>query len=304
VQQIICVKSTLAKIDAINRRRLAMSLASRIIFVSSMLAFAALCTWVALAYGGPAGPVMWGLSAACVGISVVVWLIKARPPKILENIRVEGAREPTFRLLGSDKGTKGKIWQLVLGNTQCTLIRPDGTRATTFARKWADTAIRLPGFVNGELLGIATEEWSPPDEERFITQDALFNAAKSIRRTSDRDTPYYWFSPSKELIREIEEYRRRTVAELGAEAAGPLLIKARQSILSGLVGLAAGIGLLIFRFMSAAEPAAAPAKSGEKVLTLGAIISLIGLWRIGQGIVLHRQAGRIAQEGGPSTRVG
>jgi hypothetical protein len=106
----------------------------------------------------------------------------------------------------SERGANGEIWQRVLGDARRTLIRPDGTRATTFARKWADTAIRLPGFVSGELLGIVTEAWSPPDDERWLAPDALLQAAKSIRRTSDRDTPFYWFSPSTDLTRLIEDY--------------------------------------------------------------------------------------------------
>ena len=92
-------------------------------------------------------------------------LVGVLKPENLPHFRVETVREPTFRLVRSETAAKGEIWQLVLGNSQCTLIRPDRTRATSFARKWAEMTIRLPGFVKGELLGIVTEEWSPPDED-------------------------------------------------------------------------------------------------------------------------------------------
>ncbi len=267
-----------------------MSLASRIIFVSCMMACAALCAWAAVSFGGPATTPMWIISGVCVLVAVVAWFIKAPAPTTLDNVRVEGAREPTFRLVRTDKGAKGEIWQLVLGKTQCTLIRPDGTHATTFARKWADTAIKLPGFVAGKMLGIVTEEWTPPDEERWLTKDALFQAAKSIRRASDRDVPCYWFSPSEEVTAEIEEYERRTLLELGPEAAGPLLIKARQCTLSGAIGLGVGIVILGIWLMQPSAQAGGPAKSGSKMLGLGAVISVIGLWRIGQGIALRHES--------------
>jgi hypothetical protein len=278
-----------------------MSLATRILFASSMLACAVLCGWAAVSFGGPATTPMWSLAGVCTLVAVVVWMIKA--PRELENVRVEGAREPTFRLRRSEPGVKGEIWQLVLGNTQCTLIRPDGTAATTFDRKWAETAITLPGFVSGEMLRIVKEDWSPPDEERPITHD-LAEAAKSLRHSSARAADYYWFSPSKEVNQEIEDYKKRSIAELGSEATGPLLIKARQCILSGLVGLAAGIALLVYRFMSTAGQAAAPGNSGGKAIAFAGVISLIGLWRIGQGIVHYSQARRIAGEVDASPRVG
>ena len=161
----------------------------------------------------------------------------------------------------------------------------------------------MPGFVSGEMLRIVKEVWSPPDEVRPITHD-LAQAARSIRPSSARDAEYYWFSPSKEVIQEIEDYKKRTFAELGSEATGPLLIKARQCILSGLVGLVAGIALLVCRFMSTAGQAAAPGNSGGKAIEFAGAISLNGIWRIGQGIVHHTQARRIASEVGTSPRVG
>ena len=278
-----------------------MSLATRILFASSMLACAALCGWAAVSFGGPATTAMWGMAAVCSIVAVVVWMIKA--PKELENVRVDGAREPTFRLRRSEPGVNREIWQLVLGNTQCKLIRPDGTPATTFDRKWAETAIMLPGFVSGEMLRIVKVDWLPPDEDRPLTHD-LVQAAKSIRPSSARDADYYWFSPSKEVIQEIEDYKKRTFTELGSEATGPLLIKARQCILSGLAGLSAGIGLLVYRFMSTAGQAAAPANSGGKAIALAGVITLIGVWRIGQGIVHYTQARGIASGEDTDPRVG
>jgi len=279
------------------------SLASRIIFVACMLPCAGLCAWAALAFGGPGETAMWVLAGLCVLVSVIVLLIKGPRQEKVPNLRVEGAREPTFRLTRSEKGANGEIWQLVLGNSQCTLIRPDGTNGTTFARKWVEFAIRLPGFVSGNLLGIVTEDWSPPDDERRITRGELLRAAKSVRRIDDRDTPYYWFSAPKELIQVIEDYRRRTQVELGAEAAGPLLIKARRCVLSGALGLTAGIGVLIFGIVSVLGQSGEPANGPPRSIGLGAVISLVGLWRLGQGIALQRQAGRVSRARGPSQLV-
>ncbi len=269
-----------------------MSLPSRIMFVSAMLAVAALCVWVALSYGGPGTALMWGLTAACVGISIVVWFFKAPEPERLASIRVEGAIEPTYRLMPAEKGAKGEIWQLVLGKTQCALMRPNGERATSFARKWADAAIRLLGFVNGEFLGVVTEDWAPPDSERFLTPDALLKAGKSIRSWADRDTPYYWFVPSKELIQVIQDYKRHTLVELGAEAGDAVLVKARQFMLSGSVGLAAAMGLFIFNFAKASWQGQTPAILGSKPVALGGVIGAIGLWRLGQGVMLYRQTSK------------
>jgi hypothetical protein len=277
-----------------------MSLAARIIFVTSMLLCAALCTWAALAFGGPGETAMWVLAGLCVVVSVVVLLIKGPGTERLQSSRVEGAREPTFRLVGSEMGAHGKTWQLVLGDSQCTLIRPDGTPATTFPRKWVEIAIRSPGFVSGSLLGIVTEDWSPPDNERRMTPGELLRAARSIRRQDDRDTPYYWFSAPEDLIHAIEDYRRRTLVELGAEAAGPLLIKARRCILSGVIGMTAGIGILLFGIASLMGQGGGAADRGARTVGLGVAISLIGLWRLGRGIALQRQAWRVSRAGGPS----
>jgi hypothetical protein len=280
-----------------------MSLTTRILFASSMLACAALCGWAAVSFGGPGTTAMWGMTGVCTLVAVVVWMIKAKAPMELENVRVEGAREPTFRLIRSEPSVKGEIWQLVLGNTHCTLIRPDGAPATTFDRKWAGTAITLPGFISGEMRRIVKEDWSPPDEERPFTHD-LAEAARSIRPSAAREADYYWFSPSKEVIQEIEDYKKRTFTELGSEATGPLLIKARQCIVSGLVGLAAGIALLGYRFMSTAGQAPAPGNSGSKAIAFAGVISVIGMWRIGQGIIHYTQVRRIVSEAGKAPRVG
>jgi hypothetical protein len=116
-----------------------------------------------------------------------------------------------------------------------------------------------------------------------------------IRHTGDRDTsPCYWFSTTKDLIREIEDYQARTRSELGPQAAGPLRIKARQCILSGVLGLIAGIGLLIFGIVSFMGPGEGPPAQRLRPVMLGALISLIGLWRLGQGIVLNAQAQRVS----------
>jgi hypothetical protein len=277
-----------------------MSLVSRILFAGSMLACAALCGWAAVSFGGPAVMPMSIIGGICVVIAVVVWMIKGA--KELENVRVEGEREPTFRLKRSEPGFKEEIWQLVLGKTECKLMRPDGTPATTFARKWAETAIKLPGFVSGEMLRIVREDWSPPDAEHWLARDltqaakSLTHAAGDVRPHAHRYDEYYWFSPSKEVIEQIENYKKESVNELGIEAAAPLLIKARQCILTGLLGLAGGIGLFVYRFMTAEGLAAAPANSGTKAMAFAGVVSLIGVWRIGQGFLHYSHAGRIARD--------
>ena len=109
----------------------------------------------------------------------------------------------------------------------------------------------------------------------------------------DRDTKYYWFKVPNELIQVIEDYLGRTRVELGAEAAGPLLIKARRAILSGVAGLVAGIGLLIFGIMNLMGQDGGGATRGGRPVGLGAVILAIGLWRVGQGIGAA-QTGRAA----------
>jgi hypothetical protein len=273
-----------------------MNLPTRILFASSALACAALCAWAAISFGGPATTTMWMISGGLVVVAIVIWLIKDRPPETLASIRVEGAREPTYRLERSEAGAKGEIWQLVLANSHCTLIRPDGAQSTSFARKWFDMAVHMPGFVSGEMLRIVKEDWTPPEDGSGITAGDLLHAARSIRRTADREADFYWFKAPNDLVTVIEEYRRRTFAELGAEVAGPLRIKARGILLTGGIGLVAGIALLAFGIMSAEARADAPATKRTRTIALGAVIAMIGLWRLGHGISVYRQSRQVSQD--------
>jgi hypothetical protein len=272
-----------------------MSLTSKIIFVTSMLLCTALCIWVAVSFGGPGTTAMWCLAVSCIVVSAVVLLIKGPKQDSLPGFRVDGALEPTFRLARSELGAKNETWQLVLGSTQCTLIRPDRTNATSFARKWAPMAIRLPGFINGKYLGVVTEAWSPPRDDRAVNPGELMHAVKSIRSWDDRDTPYYWFAAPKELVGEIRGYFDRAADELGAEAAGPLQIKARRILLSGALGLAAGAAVLGFGIVAMAAPDRGDNDRRGRTIGLGVVLTLIGLWRLGQGIAVKREARRISQ---------
>ena len=65
-------------------------------------------------------------------------------------------------------------------------------------------------------------------------------------------------------------------------------IKARQAILSGAVGLGVGLAILPFGVMRFMEQDGQPGGGRVRLLVLAAFISLIGLWRLGQGILLNR----------------
>ena len=140
-----------------------MSLPSKILFAAILLPCAALCVWAAIAFGGPLTKMMWIFAAIATAIVVGVWLIPAPRPGGDVPVRVAGMAEPTFNLVRNEPGAKGEVWRLVLGRDAFTLIRPDGIVATDLPRAWSVLAIQRPGFVRGELLGVATEDWAPPE---------------------------------------------------------------------------------------------------------------------------------------------
>ena len=203
-----------------------MSLPSRIIFATSLTICAALCVWVAVAFGGPSEQAMWILAVVCMLVSIGSLFLRDRKRKELPDFRVIDAPEPTYRLIHAESRGRDEIWQLVLGKTHCELIRPDGTRASRFPRSWAELGIRLPGFVSGEHLGVATEEWSPAEDDRHdVATGDILDAAKKITQWGAADIPCFWFLAPKPLIREIESYRKQTRIQSGSEVARPIRIK-------------------------------------------------------------------------------
>ena len=178
-----------------------------------------------------------------------------------------------------------------------TLIPPDGSVATTSPGGLGppgDPAAN--GFVRGELLGVATEAWAPPEDERWITAEALAQDVRSIRRFADGGgVPCYWFEAPPELVAEVGRYLDETPREAGAGVAAPLRAKARRGVRSGFIGLVVGVLVLAFGIASPARPPGRPGESDPRVRTivLGAMISLVGLVRLVQGLRAQGEARRL-----------
>ncbi len=266
---------------------------------------AALCVWVAVAFGGPSERAMWILAVVCVLGSIVSLFLRERKRKDLPDFRVIDALEPTYRLIHAEIGGRDEIWQLVLGKTHCELIRPDGSRASRFARSWAELGIRLPGFVSGEHLGVATDEWSPPEDDLHdVSTGEIFEAAKKITRWGAAEIPCYWFLAPKPLIREIDSYRKQTRLECGSDVARPIRIKARRDLVTGVIGLLAGVPILaigVVQFIENPQQrgrnAGPPDHNRARLPALGGVIAFLALWRLGRGIALRHQAARLAGSG-------
>jgi hypothetical protein len=277
-----------------------MSLPSRIIFAASMATCAALCIWVALAWGGPSERSMWILAVLCVAGALAVLVFRGRTRNEVVDFRVENAPTPTFRLINAESKEQ-EVWQLVLGETHCELIRPDGSLESRFRRSWAEIAIQLPGFVSGEHLGIATADWSGPEEnEREVSPGEVLGAAKRVARWGDSEVPRHWFLAPKGLIREITDYRKQSLAQSGSEVARPIRLKARRDLASGILGLFIGgaiLGFGVTQFLkSRARPnpnGQAPNRNRTRLPALGGFILFLALWRLGRGVALSRQAARL-----------
>ncbi len=272
-----------------------MNLPSKILFAAALLPISALCVWVALAFGGPGTTVMWTLAAITFAVVVGIWLIPAPRPGGEVPVRVEGAAEPTFHLVRNEPGAKGEVWKLRLGRESFSLIRPDGTVATTQPRAWALLAIQRPGFVKGELLGVATEQWSPPDDKGWLSPGSLAQDARSIRKFDDRDgVMCYWFQAPRELVHEVGLYLDQTPSEVGSGIAAPLMIKARRGLRLGLIGLVIGVGITTFGISMTPQAPRRPGDQDPRVRTiaLGAIIAIVGFARIISGLRSQSQARR------------
>ena len=270
-----------------------MSLQSKILFAAVLLPCAGLCIWAALAFGGPGATMMWIFAAIAAGVVGVVALIPRPRPGGDVPLRVEGATEPTYRLVRAD--VRGEVWQLVLGHEAFTLIRPDESVATHLPRAWALLAIRRPGFVRGEWLGVARESWSPPEEGRGISVEALVHGVRTVRRFDDAgDVPFYWFEAPPELVVEIDRYLGQTPAEVGPAAAAPLRARAKQTVVGGLIGLVVGVALLAFGLASPSQ-AQPPGRTDPRIKTIvmGSLISAVALARLAQGLLAHRGARRL-----------
>ena len=188
---------------------------------------------------------MWILAVVCTLVSVGSLFLRGPKQKELPDFRVAGAAEPTFRLIHADSKGSEEIWQLILGKAHCELIRNDGTVASRFPRSWAEIAIRLPGFVAGEHLAVATEKWSPPGAEPDATIGEIVGAATKLTRWGTVDIPCYWFVAPEPVVREIKSYQRQTRLEHGSAVATPIRIKARRDLLTGTVGLLFGVPILV-----------------------------------------------------------
>ena len=61
-------------------------------------------------------------------------------------------------------------------------------------------AIALPSFVkSNDALGVVTEAWSPPDDDRWLAPGELLRAARGLKRHDDFDTPYYFQRANRKL---------------------------------------------------------------------------------------------------------
>jgi hypothetical protein len=232
----------------------------------------------------------WGLvfAAVCAAVGVAILLVKDPKRYEVEALRVEGAREPTYRLTRVDKGAKGEIWQLVLGQTECTLVRPDGSGATHFARQWAPLAIQLPGFVEGADLLIVQESWSPPEDESWASAGQLISDVRRVSQWGpDRNAPYYHFHGDKRLVPVIQEYVHQSSYVVGAGASQSFRIQGRRSLRGGAIGVAVGVPLVLYGAWVAGS---GPGNSFPRILGLGIVISLIGAGRIVNGILNLRKA--------------
>lgn len=270
-----------------------MNLASKFIFAATLLPCGGLCVWAAIAFGGPGTTMMWAFAAIAFAVVVGVWLIPSPRPGGDVPVRVEGAAEPTFHLVRDEPGAKGEVWKLRLGRESFSLIRPEGAIATTRPRAWAILAIQRPGFVKGDLLGVATEAWSPPEGEGWLSPGTLAQDARSIRSFDDRDgVPCYWFQAPRELVDEVNLYLEETPREAGSEVAAPLLIKARRGIRLGLIGLIIGIAIVAFGIAMPQQAQPRPGAQDPRVRTiaLGAIISVVGFARLVGGLRSRAEA--------------
>jgi hypothetical protein len=272
-----------------------MHLPSKIVFAATLLPCSGLCVWAAIAFGGPFTTMMWTFAAISFAMVVAVWLIPSPRPGGDVSLRVVGAAEPTFRLVRDEPGARGEVWQLRLGSESFSLLRPDGRVATTWPRAWAILAIQRPGFIKGELLGFATEEWSPPEDERRSSLWNLAQDARSIAKATDQDgVPRYWFQAPKVLAREVGRYIEETPRVVGSRAAVPLLIKSRRGIRLGLIGMIIGLGIAAFGISMPKRAQIRPGDQNPRVRTiaLGAIISVIGFARIVGGLRSKGEARR------------
>ncbi len=272
-----------------------MNVPSKIIFAAALLPCAGLCIWAAISFGGPMTTMMWAFAAIAFAVVVAVWLIPSPRPGGDVPVRVEGTAEPTFHLVREEPGAKGEVWKLRLGRESFSLIRPDGAIVTTRPRAWAILAIQRPGFVKGELLGVATEAWSPPEGERWLSAGTLAHDARSIRSLDDRDgVPCYWFQAPRELIEEVELYLEETPREAGPGVAAPLLIKARRGIRLGLIGTIIGVGIVAFGIAMPQRAQPRPGAQDPRIRTiaLGGIISVVGFARLVGGLRSRGEARR------------
>jgi hypothetical protein len=265
-----------------------------------MATCAALCVWVAAAFGGPSERSMWILAIVCGAATAGVLVFGGRTRNEAVDFRVDNTRAPTFRLINAESKEQ-EVWQLVLGETHCELTRPDGSLESRFPRSWAEIAIELPGFVRGEHLGIATGAWSPPEvNEHGVSPGDVFDAAKRVARWGDSDVPCHWFLAPKGLIREITDYRNRYHAQSGTEVARPIRMKARRDLATGIVGLLAGVPILAFGVLQFVENRGqrdpndrAPDRNRLRLPALGGFILLLALWRLGRSFALRRRAARL-----------
>ncbi len=272
-----------------------MNLPSKIIFAATLLPCSGLCVWAAIAFGGPGATMMWAFAAIAFLVVLGVWLIPSPRPGGDVPVRVDGAAEPTFHLIRDEPGAKGEVWKLRLGRESFSLLRPDGTVATTRPRAWAILAIQRPGFIKGALLGVAREEWSPPENEGWISTANLAQDARSIRSFADRDgVPCYWFQSPRELAREVGLYVEKTPHEVGPGVAAPLRIKARRGIRLGLIGLVIGLAIAAFGIAMPRNPQPRPGAQDPRVriIALGVITSIIGSVRIVGGLRSRGEARR------------
>ncbi len=237
---------------------------------------------------------MWAFAAVALLVVVGVWLIPSPRPGGDVPVRVEGAAEPTFRMVRDELGVKGEVWTLRLGRESFSLIRPDGTVASPRPRAWAILAIQRPGFVKGALLGVAREEWSPSEDEAPLSARKLAQDARSIQVLDDRDgVPCYWFQAPRELAEEVGLYVDETPREAGAEVSAPLLFKARRGLRLGVMGTISGVAIVTVGMTLPRRPPGQPGGQDRvRTMTVGAMITVVGVVRVVSGLRFKGEAGR------------
>lgn len=260
-----------------------MTLGIKALFMGLSLIFAAAFLGMAYNYRDLDVSRTMAVIGVCCAIPAVVIFFIPGPRKLpTPDLQVEGTKEPTYRLVSVDSATKGEIWNLVLGPSECVLFDSGGSELVRFDRKIAEEAIKLPGFTRAPYLGIVKNASSFSANPSSATGGQLLSELRSIRGARDRNVPYFWFHPDKRLIPIVEQYIAETTAVVGGEAVAWARSRAISTLRTGLIGLAIGLAILGYG-IGFSEDRPGPSNPKPRTITLGGVITLLGAWRAGIG---------------------